>query len=131
MQATEGRNALIIGDPYQKGDSPFSSLDGLRALVSHCFKSPLPYHQLSSSLRVQPDVAKVLDNIVLLYNHLLGGKADTVSYSCLQHVESTTQDRTVLTHVHFLQSPLSKTSQTQFIALGANAHTAALVSLSF
>ncbi|MFJ1267985.1 UvrD-helicase domain-containing protein [Legionella lytica] len=127
MQATENRNVLVIGDPYQKGGSPFSSLDALRALTHHCFKLELSYSQLPSSLRVQADVAEVLDNVVLLYTHLLGGKVDAISYSSLRHENHSAQDTTARVHVHLLQNPLPAISQKQITALGANAHAAALV----
>jgi hypothetical protein len=123
LHASNQQQVLYVGDALQKGSDYFSSLASLRACAFSAFKSvKLPVHQLQATLRMKADVAQIINEVVKLYGHINGGKADAVSYAHIgSEQEKPTKDAShvhlcppLQTHIHdeaiqqrFIQDPKS------------------------
>lgn len=94
LHATKNNQVLYLGDSLQKGQQVFSSLAALKACVYAELKQELSVHHLVTSLRLKPGVARLVNELVVLYGHLNEGKADAVSYTQIPTTPLTTNEET-------------------------------------
>lgn len=89
INMTKGRRVLISGDSNQKGEKAISTLTLLDSVLHQQLGLKVKRVALQQTHRLEPSVAKFCNELVLLNNHLYGGKVDKTSYSCMESADVT------------------------------------------
>ena len=85
---SKNHQLLLLGDSFQKGHIKISALSIIESHFQSHGRVGLNCQILPSTKRLTPENAKAINELVLLYSHLRGGKLDNVSYHSLPPADS-------------------------------------------
>lgn len=119
LQVAKDHNLIVMGDTLQKVGHVRSCFSLLGA-VFYDKGIPLQINQLKENHRIQPEVQKLVNEVVLLMTNLKGGLLDATSYSSLDLNAAPSESPEV-------SVVLSRDLENDCAMLRKNARTAALV----